>query len=429
VMRVLTLIFLLLSSCVAQAADAKLEALTSPHGINFTYVRSEVQSAVALSIGFKGGIASDDAKSPVAGYLVPNLIGLGAGGMSAAEVFESFQDFGGQYSLSVDADHTYGSLSAPVKGIMGAAKLANLVLTKPDFPEKKLQEQREAVARSIRENLSYAEVKSFVAFAGAITEPHPYDYYMNPAPELFAHITREDLQIWTKRHITLDGISVAIVGDISAEEAGLIVDSTLDGLPTKTDLPPVKPVVFKPAPKEPIHIAAETGDQVVIKIGSAFVTAPTLAEWQATSMLINSFGGDQKSRLFKDIREVSGATYGLQSSSDILEQLSTNQVSGRISKVGAEDTIALVKKSWDRFRVEGPSDEEIANAKSARAAVYAGAQRDHSQLANLIRNYLVSGLSNEDFMNAPKSLESVDLKDKALLAKLYPPNPIIVVAQ
>jgi zinc protease len=428
-MRILIIVVWTLFANAVQAADIKLEALTSPHGIHFSYVRSDVQSTVALSIGFKGGIASDDPKSPVTGYLVPSLIGLGAGGKTDAELYEAFQDFGGQYTLSADADRTYGNLSAPVKGILGAAKLANLVLTQPDFPEKKLREQREAIARSIRENLSYAETKSYVAFANAIIEPHPYDYYMKPAPELFNAVTREDLKLWTKRHITLDGISVALVGDVSAEEAGAIVDAMLQGLPSKSDLPEAKPVVFKPIPKEPIRIAAETGDQVVIKIGSAFVTKPTLAEWQATSMLINSFGGDQKSRLFKDIREVSGATYGLQSSVDMLELLSTNQVSGRISKAGAEDTIALVKKSWDRFREEGPTAEEISNAKSARAQGYKDAQRNHTQFANVIRNYLVNGLSNEDFINAPKTLEAVDLKDKALLAKLYPPNPIIVVAQ
>jgi zinc protease len=417
------------SAVLAQAADLKLEALTSPHGIPFTYVYSDVQSAVALSVGFKGGIANDDPNSPVAGYLVPSLIGLGAGGKTAAELYESFQDVGGQYSLSVDTDYTYGSLTAPAKGILGAAKLANLVLTKPDFPEKKLLEQREAIFKSINENLSYAETKSYVAFAKAITEPHPYDYYYNPAPELFRSVTRDDLISWTKHHITLDGIAVSIVGDVTQTEAAAIVDAALDGLAAKSDLPTVKSVVFKAPPAQPIRINADTGDQVVIRIGAAFTTNQTLAERQATSLLIGSFGGDQKSRLFKDIREVSGATYGLQSSAEIAALLSTNQVSGRISKKGAEETIALIKKSWDRFREEGPTDEEIANAKSSRAQSYLDTKRDHSQLANQIRNYLVSGLSNEDFLNAPKSLASLNLKDKTLLAKLYPPNPVIVVVQ
>jgi zinc protease len=357
------------------------------------------------------------------------LMSLGAGGKSAAEIFEELQDFGGQYSLSVDADHAYGSLSAPVNGIKGAAKLANLVLTQPDFPEKKLKEQREAISRSITENLTYAEAKTYVAFAQAVAEPHSYDLFFNPAPELFLNVTRSDLLGWTKQHLTLNDVSVAIVGDVSAEDAGLIVDSLLDGLPAKSELPEIKPVVFKVAPKDPIIVKSETGDQVVIRMGAGYVSLPTLAEWQATALLINSFGGDQKSRLFKDIREVSGATYGLQSSSEVSVKMSSNQVTGRIAKAGAAETIALIKKSWDRFREEGPNDEEIANAKSARAQSYNDAWRDHSQLANLIRNYLVSGLSNNDFMNALPTLAALNLKDKAMLAKIYPPNPIVVVAE
>ena len=58
--------------------------------------------------------------------------------------------------------------------------LANLVLTKSDFPERKLVQRREALAERVEEMNAYPETAMQKAFNLAAAEPHPYQNYFNP---------------------------------------------------------------------------------------------------------------------------------------------------------------------------------------------------------------------------------------------------------
>jgi zinc protease len=412
-----------------KAEDLPLVELKTPQGVTFTYFRTSVQNTVAIAVAFKGGLASDDVNAPATGLLAPNLITEGADGKSAAELFELFQDYGGQFSISANPDQIYAALSAPKKGIMGAAKLANLVLTKPDFPEKKLLQLRESYAQRLEEYAAYPESKIQEAFSDADTERHPYRSYFSPTPEAVRRVSTADLRPWAAKHFTKDGILVAMVGDLDPAEAQAAVDQLLDGLPEKTDLGPTPKMIFKTRPVKPISLSLRTGDQAMILMGATLPFNATLDEWMGSQMLSQIFVGDQKSRLFKDIRESTGATYGLQPSINFYEVAMMNGVSGRIAKTNSEATIGLVKKSWDQFRLKGPSDDEIANAKAAMGHYIGGLSRNHVAMAGFIRDYLTGHWTTEELAKLPTLIANVNLKDPANLARLFPENPIIVVAQ
>ena len=430
-MKVFWLIFSLLVGFAvhAHAEDLPLLALTSKHGINFAFLQSDLQDTVAISIAFRGGMASDDVNGPATAYLAPGLMTAGAGGKTSSELYEAFQDVGGSFSLSSNTDQTYAELSAPSKGIVGAASLANLVLTHPDFPERKLLQRREALAERVDENNAYPETAMQKAFNMAVAEPHAYQNYFSPTAESVRRVTLADLRPWVAKHITRDRVLVAVVGNLDPDKMRDIVDILLDGLPEKSDLPDTPRMVFKPAPLAPIRIAFETGDQAILNFGMAQNFRAEIKQWVAASMLSQIFTGDQKSRLFKDIRESAGATYGLQPNLAFYDAMLVNGVTGRIDKSKVDETVALVAKSWTKFREDGPTDEEIANARANMRQMIGNVSRDHARLSSFIRDYMTGHWSAEDIGKIPMMLEEIDLKDKAMLKDLFPANPIIVIAQ
>ena len=414
---------------IARAEDLPLVSLTTAKGIVFNFVRSDIQDTVAVSIAFRGGMASDDSTGPATAFIAPSLMTTGAGGKSNSELYEAFQDVGGAFSVSANTDQTYAELSAPSKRIMEAAALANLVLTKPDFPELKLKQRREALAERIEEINSYPEGALQMAFNLAAAEPHIYQNYFSPNAEAVRRVTKADLLPWVARHITRDRILVSVVGKLDHDKASEIVDIMLEGLPLHSDLPNTPRMVFKPAPRAPIRVAFATGDQAILSFGMAQDFKADLHQWLAASMLSQIFVGDQKSRLFKDIRESSGATYGLQPNLAFYDAMLVNSVSGRIDKSKIDETVALVRKSWDKFREDGPDDEEIANARANMGEYIRNSTRAHVRLSGLIRDYMTGHWTAEEIRNMPQMVEKIDLKDKALLKDLFPENPIIVIAQ
>jgi zinc protease len=413
----------------ALADDFPLVELKSPHGVTFSFYRSDVQNTVAVAVAFKGGLASDDMNGPATGLIAPGLLTTGAGGKSSAELFELFQDVGGRFSISSNPDQTYAELSAPSKGILGAAKLVNLVLTHPDFPEKKLVRERESFAQRLEEYAAYPDSKMQQAFAFAVSEPHPYQNYFNPSAEAVRRVMRADLMPWMAKHITKDGILVSIVGNLEPAEAEAIVDQMFDGLPEKSDIAPTPKMVFKVSPGLPTTLAVDTGDQAILTMGTAFTFNANLEEWASASMLSQIFAGDQKSHLFKDIREATGATYGMQPLVNFYEVSMLNAVTGRVAKTDLDKTVALVKKSWDQFRIKGPSDDDVTNAKASMAHYFGDLSRNHAAMAGFIRDYLTGHWTTAQIAGLPSLIHSMNLKDPPKLAKLFPENPIIVIAQ
>ncbi len=413
----------------AGAEDLPVVELKTPHGFAFTFLRSDVQNTVAVSLALKGGIGSDPLDGPATAFAVSGLIMDGAGGKTASEIYESMQDVGGSFSVTPNPDEIYADLSAPTKGILGAAKLANLILTLPNFPERKFLQSRESFAKKLEEALANPEFAVQNAFMNAAIEPHPYENAIAPRPESARNIQLSDLRPWAARHFKTDGIVISVVGDLEPAEASAVVDALLDNLPATSDLPETPPIKVKATTANPITVAAKTGDQAVLTVGTVITGQLTLDQWFSLDLLSRIFAGDQKSKLFKDIREATGATYGLQSNWNIYGQGSVNLVSGRISKKDADKTIALVKKSWDEFRIAGPSVKDVSNAKATSLQNLGDLQRNHVGMAGYIRDNLTGHMTTAQIASLPSIIENLDLNDKASLARFFPENPIIVVAQ
>ena len=72
-----------------------------------------------------------------------------------------------------------------------------------------------------------------LAFAG-----HPYATSLNGTQESVSSLTRDDIVMAHKNALALDNVYVSAVGDISAEDLGLLLDALLQGLPeTSAELP------------------------------------------------------------------------------------------------------------------------------------------------------------------------------------------------
>ncbi len=413
----------------AFAADIPLVEFKTPHGISVTYLRSDLQDTVAIALAFDCGLACDDPNGPAVGQLAPSMFLEGADGKSSSELYESFQDVGGDLNISSTPDQTYVALSAPSKGIVGAVQLANLVLRKPDFPESRFLRKRETVAQRIEEAMAYPEFRMQQAFLDAAIGTHPYVRSMLPIVSSIRAIQRADLLKWRESHLAMNGIIVSVVGKIDQAQAGALVDQLLDGLPKKNNLPPVPPINFKPSPTALIEVAGDKGDQAIVTVGSVYPRDVALRDWMVGSMLTSIFSGDQKSRLFKDIREANGATYGLQPSINFFEAMGMNTISGRVGKAALLPTLDIIAKSWDRFRVEGPTQVETENAKANQLNMLNILSRNHVQMAGTLRDYRTGHWSTAELATLPSMIKGLNLNEPTVLKHYFPEHPIIVVAQ
>ena len=432
IFRSIVWVLLTLAFAIGARADSfqlPLTEITSSHGIKFVLLQSDAQDTVAVALAFDRGIASDAIDGPATSHLAPQLLTEGADGKTSSEIFEAFQDFGGYFRIQSTTDQTYALLSAPSKGIMGSAGLAHLILTKPDYPPKAMERRREALAQNVEENALDPEFKLSEALRNAAYEHHAYDNYFAVTAASVRATNLEDLKPWAAQHFVRKGVLVVVVGNLGASQAGILVDELLDGLPESSSLPPTPPVKFKERTGKEIDLAVGSGDQAIVEVGTFFPRDVALKDWLAGYMLGQIFSGDQKSRLFKDIRDSTGATYGLHTSTAFYEVLTASLVTGRVAKKNLDATIAQIQKSWDKFRTEGPNAVEVANARASMRQELAVALLNHQALASLIRDYLTGHWSAAELAKLPAAIEDANLNDPAVLSRYFGEKPIVVIGQ
>ena len=428
-MRVLAAFFIWwLAASAALAVGIPLVEFKTPQGITVTYLRSNLQDTVAIALAFDCGTACDSANGEAIGPLAVSMLLEGANGKSSSELYESLQDVGANFSIDATPDQTYGLISAPTKGIDGAVALANSILRNPDMPEKRFLRKRDTMVRRVEESSIYPESAVQKAFAEAAIEPHPYLQILSPGIANIRSVQAGDLKLWLKAHLVLKDVIVSVVGNVDQKHAGALVDALLNGLSPTTDLKPVPTAHFKSAPPAPIFVNGDKSGQAVLAFGAIFPRDAAMKDWMAGYMLSSIFSGDQKSRLFKDIREGTAATYGLQPAINFYEAMSTNSIRGRISNVNVSGTLALISKSWDKFRNEGPTTAEAENARVAQLNSLNVLSRNHESFAAMLRDYRTGHWSTAEIASLPNVIRSVNLNDPKILKRYFSEKPIVVVA-
>jgi zinc protease len=414
----------------ASADQLDLQSYTSPKGHHFALAKSEIQDTIALSFAFECGLVCDEAKTYAAGYVATATARSGGTlKLSAAETSESFRDAGARLNLSANSDQTYIDLVAPSRGIDRAVALANQVLTTPVLPEKTMLRLREQMAKQREEMELSAEVKAFASFVEAGVNADGYVQYFSPRAADLRAVDLAQLKPWLANHLVTKNLLVSVMGDITKERAGELVDVVLKDLPAEGPLKFPEGGALKAVGLDVVRIKGDGGAQAVVNFGSINKRPATLQEWLTGNMLAKIFAEGSKSRLFADVREKIGATYGLELDFNFYENMAMNRVSGRVGLDKLDQALTQMRLSWKTFRENGPTDAEINDAKTAMFNEINGATRDHGRAAGLIRDYLTGHWTSDEIANMPSLIMNADLKDKALLAKLFPTNPIVVVAQ
>lgn len=401
----------------------------SPGGVAYALLQLHYQDTVAIAIAFECGVACDSKALSAAQYAPVIAARGGAAGMSPSETIEALKDFGVELNFTPNSDQTYLSLAAPDKGIDGAVTLVNKIITKPNLPDAAIARLGVQVAGMRAEQNNNMESKAFDAFVKAGMDAPAYDQYFRPEPGEFRNLKHDDMQKWLDAHLHRKGIFVAVTGNITQTRAGELVDKLLVGIPDVGLEITFPPVSFKSQDGAAITVQGDGGQQAEINFGSISARPKTLQEWLQGEMLTNIFASGMKSRLFTDIRIKLGATYGLMVDYNFFEDFSMNRVRGRVATDKLDAALAQLRASWKQFSEDGPTDAEIADAKGTELAALATKLRDHLTAAEAIRDDLTGHWTTQDIAQMVAMIKSADLRDKALLKKLFPPNPIIVVVK
>ena len=412
----------LIAFAVPAWAEIPIQIITSPGGIKAWLVEDHNIPFTALEIRFRGGTSLDDPAKRGAINLMTATIEEGTGDLDSAGFAKARDSLAATFRFDSDEDAVSVSARFLTENRDEAIDLLRRAITEPSFNQEDIDRVRGQVLANIR-----SEAKDQGALAGRKLKAmafadHPYATDGDGTLESVAALTRDDILAAHKATLARDRIYVAAAGDITADDLGKMLDKLLAGLPETGATPPAR---------APLHLSGGVtivdfpGPQSTILFAHEGMKRDD-PDFFAASLLNEIVGGSRFSaRLMTEVREKRGLTYGIGSylvGYDLAE-LYMGQFSSANATVA--EAIDVVRSEWKRIAEEGPTEDELAKAKTYMTGSYPLRFDGNGPIANILVGMQMIGLDAEYPKTRNDRVNAVTMADVQRVAKsLYRPDDL-----
>ena len=355
--------FLIIFLFVSQAAHAglKIQQWQTGRGAEVYFVENHDLPIIDISTNFYAGSARDDAAKPGVSGITRHLMTLGAAGLSDEKISKQFADVGAQLGGGVDDDKASFKLRTLSSGRERdkALDLYIKILQKPDFPEDVLAREKARVIAGLKEAATQPETIADKAYTKALFGSHPYGF--DAEPEHIQKIDRYDVLKFYKTYYGAQGAVIALMGDMSREQAEQIAEKIALDLP-KADKPADLPTVTYPSAASEQRIA-HPATQAHILMGYPGMKRgdPDFFPLYVGNYVLG--GGGFVSRLTEEVREKRGLVYSVYSYFMPMAALGQFQIGLQTKKDQADAALSVVRETLDKFMKNGVTESELKAAK------------------------------------------------------------------
>lgn len=421
-------IVVLMVSFTANAA-VKIEQWRTSTGAEVYFVENHDLPIVDVSVNFAAGSARDPAdKSGLAG-VTRYMMTLGAAGMSDEAIANKMADVGAILGGSFDADRASLKLRtlSSEREKTQAFTVFRQVLQKPDFSETVLSREKARIIAGLQESATQPESISNKAFMAALYQDHPYSLDESGEVATVNKLTRDDLQGFYQQYYGAKNAVVAIIGDLTREQADVLAEDLTAGLPKGASAGTI-PVVAMPTQAKEQRIA-HPASQSHILLGYPGIKRgdPDLFPLYVGNYILG--GGGFVSRLTEEVREKRGLVYSVYSYFMPMAEAGPFQIGLQTKKEQAEDALKLVKETLHNFLSKGVTEAEL---KAAKANIIGGFPMRIDSNSKILDYLSVIGFYKlplnylDEYNNNVEKVTAAQIKD-AFNRRLKPENFVTVI--
>ncbi|MET4043646.1 zinc protease [Bradyrhizobium sp. RT6a] len=402
-----------LSSAPAQAA-AKIQRLVSPGGIEAWFVQDATLPLIAMEYAFSGGASQDPAGKPGVGNLVADLLDEGSGNLDSKTYHERLDDRAIKLSFSATRDHFRGSLRMLKDNKDEAYDLLRTALTSARFEPTDVERIRAQVISTLRRESTNPSSLAHRKFLEVAFSDHPYSRPDTGTLDSVPKIEIADLKDYARRILAKDTLRIVVVGDVDPDTLGKLLDKTFGALPAKAELTPIPDVVAAKPPHRafiPLDVP-----QTVVTFGGPGINRHD-PDFMAAEVVNHILGGGMSSRLFNEVREKRGLVYSISEALLWMDHsaLFIGNTGTRADR--ACETVDAVETEIRRIAEEGPTQQELDEAKSYLKGSQMLALDTSSKLAQTLLHYQLDKLPIDHIEKRNTIVDAVTLDDTRRVAK------------
>jgi zinc protease len=393
------------------------ELRTLPNGMQVIVVMHHEQPEVTMRILVRAGGAYDPAGKRGTAALAGALLNQGTDKHSAQEIADTIDSIGGALDTGAGSDVTSASVLVMKDSFdVGMVLLADVV-RRPVFAPEEIERQRKQMINNLGVSLEDPGFVAGAVLSRLIYGFHAYGFPDSGMPDTISKITREDLREFHRKYFTPNNSILAIVGDITADEAMTAATRVFGDWPRQAVQPP--PIPDPPKPTRRIVVIDKPDSvQTAVRIGQLGVPRKT-PDFMDLDQAIRILGGEGSNRLFRVLRSERSLTYS--ASADMNTMLLAGDIVAETdtrSEATAE-AVRVIVDEFTRLQRERIGDAELAGAQAYMTGSFPLTIETPGAIARQVVNAVFYDLSLDELRTYRQRANAVTPDDVLRVARTY----------
>jgi predicted Zn-dependent peptidase len=344
------------------------EELTLASGLRVLLVESRRLPLVSFRLAFPTGDAYDPADRPGLTDLMTGMLNEGTETRTSRQIADEVARVGATLTAGASADYTTVAASALSGFSDQILELMADITLRPSFPEGELELTKQNTLQNL---IAQRGQPSFLAnerVSKVLFGQHPYSV-VAPTPESIEAATRDEIvRFHSAAFIPNNAVFVA-GGDFRPREMLGRIEELFGAW-----RPGEPPRRESPAPPElsrrTLHLVDRPGSaqsNIVIANRGLVRTDP---DYFHALVMHTILGGNASSRLFMNLREEKGYTYGAYTNLDARREAGSFRATAEVRTPVTGDSLKEFFGEFARIREELVAEKELADAKSYLSGVF-----------------------------------------------------------
>jgi predicted Zn-dependent peptidase len=437
-----SIIFFLIVLPFAMHAQLAIDRTKAPAPAPAPEIKVAEPASFVLPNGLKVFVVQNNKLPSVSATLTidrdPVLEGGKAGMVSmAGELIRRGTEKMNKATLDEEIDFLGASINTSDKSISGAslkdnfsklmALMADIAL-KPSFPAdelEKIRKQELSGLEQAKDNPS--TIAENVVNSLLYGKDHPYGEL--ETEETVGKITVDDIKNYYNTYWKPNIAYLVFVGDIKPAEAKKLAVQYF-GKWQKGDLPQANFTVPKAPAKRYIALVDRPASvQSVIRLVYPVALKPGSADDIPSSVMNNILGGGFSGRLFSNLREKHGFTYGAYSKLNADKLIGSFDASASVRNEKTDSAVGAFLEEFERIKKDTVNGEELTRMKNYLSGSFARSLERPATIANFALNVARYNLPGDYYQGYLKNLAAVNGTEVKSMADRYvqPDNLLIVI--
>ncbi len=385
------------------------------NGLRVRLVEYHRLPIVALHLVLEAGGVHDPADRPGLASFTAAMATEGTRTRSATRISDEVGFIGASLSAGAAFDAAFVSGSSLSRHLPRLLELMADVTVNPAFGAEdfaRVQDQRRVALVQQRDSPGAVAAK---AFAGLFWGSHPYGHWLMGTEASLAAMTPEDLRRYHAARWRPGAAELVVVGDVEAARLRPLLEAAFAAWPASAPATAPQPAVAGAA-RRAVLVEKAGAPQTYVMMGMPGIArgSPDYAPVQVAFQIL---GGGSASRLFRNLREEKGYTYGTYARADARRLGGASLVVGSVKAAQTREALEALLAEVEALRKEPVSAQELEDAKSALVLSLPSDFVTAAGIAGRLAEQVVHGLPDDWFERYAEAVRRVTAADVLRVAR------------